>query len=391
MVEQFLPELAVLDVMMPKLTGIDVVGRLRAHPATRNVRIILISAGFPDNVVSRNPPAGADDYIKKPFGVLDIPIGFTPFWRADVGHDVGIVARNLRSRHVREDPTTGCHRPPHALGPRVVPAVPDVPAAAGRPARRAPPRARGRPGLRALHARRADGRGRRLPRDAARGRGRAPPARREPAASSVGPWYILMDEFLVSGETIVRDLQLGLERAGRFGGAMPVGLPARHVRPRRPDAPAPAPVRASTTRSCGGACPRPSTAPAFWWEAPDGIDRAGRVPLRRLRQRRRAARRRQGARRTDRGHVRRARRRTARGRPAALDERHRPPGAAAVARAGWSPRRTTIQDDYQLVVTSLADYLADRRRSTACPRGRASCARARAPTCSWVSRPTGST
>ena len=73
MVEQFMPELAVLDVMMPKLTGIDVVGRLRAHPATRNVRIILISAGFPDNVVSRDPPAGADDYIKKPFGVLEIP------------------------------------------------------------------------------------------------------------------------------------------------------------------------------------------------------------------------------------------------------------------------------------------------------------------------------
>src|SRR5919109_3809841 len=30
---------------------------------------------------------------------------------------------------------------------------------------------------------------------------------------SVGPWYVLMDEFLVSGETIVRDLQLGMERA----------------------------------------------------------------------------------------------------------------------------------------------------------------------------------
>jgi len=40
---------------------------------------------------------------------------------------------------------------------------------------------------------------------------------------SMGPWYILMDEFLVSGETIVRDLQLGLERAAAFGGAMPVG------------------------------------------------------------------------------------------------------------------------------------------------------------------------
>ena len=40
---------------------------------------------------------------------------------------------------------------------------------------------------------------------------------------AVGPWYILMDEFLVSGETIVRDLQMGIRRAAEFGGAMEVG------------------------------------------------------------------------------------------------------------------------------------------------------------------------
>ena len=40
---------------------------------------------------------------------------------------------------------------------------------------------------------------------------------------SVGPWYTLPDEFLVSGETLVRNLQLGLERAAEFGGVMEVG------------------------------------------------------------------------------------------------------------------------------------------------------------------------
>jgi hypothetical protein len=40
---------------------------------------------------------------------------------------------------------------------------------------------------------------------------------------SFGPWYVLMDEFLVSGETIVRNLQLGLERAASFGGATEIG------------------------------------------------------------------------------------------------------------------------------------------------------------------------
>ncbi len=40
---------------------------------------------------------------------------------------------------------------------------------------------------------------------------------------SMGPWYILLDEFLVSGETIIRDLQLGMKKAQEFGGAMKIG------------------------------------------------------------------------------------------------------------------------------------------------------------------------
>jgi hypothetical protein len=40
---------------------------------------------------------------------------------------------------------------------------------------------------------------------------------------SMGPWYILMDEFLSSGETIIRNLQMGLERGAAFGGVMNVG------------------------------------------------------------------------------------------------------------------------------------------------------------------------
>ncbi|MGH9214907.1 MAG: glycoside hydrolase family 38 C-terminal domain-containing protein, partial [Acidimicrobiales bacterium] len=40
---------------------------------------------------------------------------------------------------------------------------------------------------------------------------------------SIGPWYTLPDEFLVSGETLVRNLQRGLRVADHFGGAMPVG------------------------------------------------------------------------------------------------------------------------------------------------------------------------
>src|SRR3712207_4649731 len=40
---------------------------------------------------------------------------------------------------------------------------------------------------------------------------------------AVGPWRILSDEFLVSGETLVRNLEAGVARAERFGGVMAVG------------------------------------------------------------------------------------------------------------------------------------------------------------------------
>jgi mannosylglycerate hydrolase len=85
----------------------------------------------------------------------------------------------------------------------------------------------------------------------------------------IGPWYILMDEFLVSGETIVRDLQMGLDRASSFGGAMEVGyLPDMfgHV------AQMPQLLRgfgfehAAVWRGVPSAVDRS----AFWWESPDG-------------------------------------------------------------------------------------------------------------------------
>jgi hypothetical protein len=86
---------------------------------------------------------------------------------------------------------------------------------------------------------------------------------------SVGPWYVLMDEFCVSGETMVRDLQLGLERAAAFGGHMDVGyLPDMfgHV------AQMPQLLRlagfehAVVWRGVPAAVDRTG----FWWTAPDG-------------------------------------------------------------------------------------------------------------------------
>ena len=87
---------------------------------------------------------------------------------------------------------------------------------------------------------------------------------------AIGPWQILMDEFLVSGRDARPQPRGGLGSRDRLRRADARRLPARHVRPRRPDAADPAPRRRRPTRSCGAAS-RPSVdRHAFRWESPDG-------------------------------------------------------------------------------------------------------------------------
>jgi mannosylglycerate hydrolase len=86
---------------------------------------------------------------------------------------------------------------------------------------------------------------------------------------AVGPWMVLMDEFMVSGETLVRDLQLGMARGAQFGGAMQVGyLPDMfgHV------AQMPQLLRLAGLEHAvvWRGVPLAITQTAFWWEAPDG-------------------------------------------------------------------------------------------------------------------------
>ncbi|HKO39612.1 MAG TPA: response regulator [Solirubrobacterales bacterium] len=66
------PALAVLDVMMPKLTGYDVVKAMRAEERTSRIPVILLTARVQEADVSRGFEAGADDYIRKPFSPQEL-------------------------------------------------------------------------------------------------------------------------------------------------------------------------------------------------------------------------------------------------------------------------------------------------------------------------------
>jgi DNA-binding response OmpR family regulator len=66
------PDLALLDVMMPKLDGYEVTERLREQDETRHLPVILLTARVQESDIARGVEAGADDYVTKPFSTSEL-------------------------------------------------------------------------------------------------------------------------------------------------------------------------------------------------------------------------------------------------------------------------------------------------------------------------------
>jgi len=67
-----LPDLVVLDMMMPKATGLEVAHNMREQATTKDIPIILLTARAQEADVVSGFEAGADDYMKKPFSPHDL-------------------------------------------------------------------------------------------------------------------------------------------------------------------------------------------------------------------------------------------------------------------------------------------------------------------------------
>jgi DNA-binding response OmpR family regulator len=66
------PDLAVLDVAMPRLDGYEVTRRLRENGETRTMPVILLTARVQEAAVEEAVAAGADDYVTKPFSPQEL-------------------------------------------------------------------------------------------------------------------------------------------------------------------------------------------------------------------------------------------------------------------------------------------------------------------------------
>ena len=71
-IAEFRPDLVLLDVMMPAVSGYDVCQKLRENPEWQGIRIIMLSAKGREVEVSKGIAVGADAYVTKPFSTRDL-------------------------------------------------------------------------------------------------------------------------------------------------------------------------------------------------------------------------------------------------------------------------------------------------------------------------------
>ena len=66
------PDLVLLDVMLPDSDGIEVLKKMRRNPDTRRVPVIMVTAKSSEIDKVKGLDNGADDYITKPFGIMEL-------------------------------------------------------------------------------------------------------------------------------------------------------------------------------------------------------------------------------------------------------------------------------------------------------------------------------
>lgn len=72
MVKQVMPDLILLDVMMPKMSGFEVCNRIKNDPATTQIPVIMVTALNEMGDIERAIDSGTDDFISKPVNSLEL-------------------------------------------------------------------------------------------------------------------------------------------------------------------------------------------------------------------------------------------------------------------------------------------------------------------------------
>lgn len=103
LVDEDTPDIIILDWMMPELSGIEVCRRLKTRPETRPIPIIMLSARAEEVDRIRGLETGADDYVIKPYSVLELMARARVQLRRVRPSTIGVV---LEWEDIRLDPET---------------------------------------------------------------------------------------------------------------------------------------------------------------------------------------------------------------------------------------------------------------------------------------------
>jgi CheY-like chemotaxis protein len=71
------PDLIILDLNMPEVTGLDMVEFLRRRPESKSIPIVILSSESADNVIDKALESGADSYIIKPVTIEELEKAIT--------------------------------------------------------------------------------------------------------------------------------------------------------------------------------------------------------------------------------------------------------------------------------------------------------------------------
>lgn len=71
-VQEWSPDLILLDVMMPRISGFEVCKRLRANPKTRDIAILMVTALDQPSDIERAVEVGTDDFLTKPINKTEL-------------------------------------------------------------------------------------------------------------------------------------------------------------------------------------------------------------------------------------------------------------------------------------------------------------------------------